>query len=354
MRDSMKFQAGSRAVKRFELGDSDKCLPELVRVSLGSAVVLRLLKGKLDAMPRTLYLLTYRKDKCVANCGFCPQARGSRGRADMLSRVSWPVFPTRQVLRGIEKAVEDIRIGRVCLQALNYPEVFRHLLAFAKAVHSRVNVPISVSCQPLNRKNMQGLAEAEVERIGIPLDAATEELFEKVKGSSAGGPYVWEEQFKLLSEALEVFGKGKVSTHLIVGLGETEREMVEAIQRCVDMGVLPALFAFTPISGTVLEGNPQPAVTQYRRLQLARHLIFHEIMRYEDMLFDKEGGISDFGVDKEVLMHIVHEGKPFLTSGCPDCNRPYYNEKPSGPIYNYPRPLREKEIVQVTGELMLS
>jgi len=353
MRDSINLQPESCAVKQFELGDSVKCLPELVRVSLGSAVVLRLLKGKLDAMPRTVYLLTYRKNKCVANCGFCPQARGSRGRADMLSRVSWPVSPTRQVLSGIEKAVEDSRIGRVCLQALNYPEVFQHLLAFAKAVHSRVNVPISVSCQPLNRKNMQRLAEAGVERIGIPLDAATKELFEKIKGRSAGGPYVWEEQFKLLNEALEIFGKGKVSTHLIVGLGETEREMVETVQRCVDMKVLPALFAFTPISGTALENNSQPPVSMYRRVQLARHLIFRGIARYEDMGFDEEDCISDFGVDKEVLIGIIQTGEPFRTSGCPNCNRPYYNEKPSGPIYNYPGSLTEKEKAQTLQELKI-
>jgi biotin synthase len=25
-----------------------------------------------------------------------------------------------------------------------------------------------------------------------------------------------------------------------------------------------------------------------------------------------------------------------MTSGCPNCNRPYYNETPSGPILNYP------------------
>jgi len=40
-----------------------------------------------------------------------------------------------------------------------------------------------------------------------------------------------------------------------------------------------------------------------------------------------------------------------LTSGCPNCNRPYYNEKPSGPIYNYPRPLKKEEIAKVMLEL---
>ncbi|MDH5460013.1 MAG: radical SAM protein, partial [Candidatus Bathyarchaeota archaeon] len=325
--------------------------PKKVRVSLGSAIVLGLLKGKLDAAPTTAYLLTYRRDKCTANCGFCPQARGSRGREDMLSRVSWPVFLTNYVLNRIERAVNNGEMKRVCIQALNYPEVFTHLLALTKAIYQYTKVPISISCQPLKRENMKQLAEAGAERIGIPLDAATEELFNKVKGCSVGGPYVWEEQFKLLSEAVEIFGRDNVSTHLIVGLGETEKEMVETIQRCVDIGVLPALFAFTPIPGVALENNPQPPVPVYRHVQLARHLIFHGIARYEDMRFDEKYCISDFGVDKENLMRIIQTGEPFLTSGCPNCNRPYYNEKPSGPIYNYPRSLTEKEIAQTLQEL---
>lgn len=328
-------------------------MPEKIRVSLGSAMVLKLLKGKLDAMPTTAYLLTYRRGKCNANCSFCPQARGSHGRSDMLSRVSWPVFPTRHVLDGIERAVKDGQTRRVCLQALNYPAVFADLLAFVKAICSRVKVPVSISCQPLNRGNMRWLAEAGAERIGIPLDAATEEIFCKVKGCFVGGPYVWREQIKLLSEAVKIFGEGKVSTHLIVGLGETEKEMVQTIQKCVDMGVLPALFAFTPIPGTALENNPQPPVPVYRRVQLARHLIFYGIVRNEDMSFNGKDCISDFGVDEEVLVRIVQTGEPFLTSGCPNCNRPYYNEKPSGPIYNYPRPLTKKETGQILQELVI-
>jgi len=331
----------------------DERLHEKIRVSLGSAMVLGLLRGKLDAMPLTAYLLTYRKGRCNANCGFCPQARGSHGRADMLSRVSWPIFPVEHVLDGIERAVREGRIKRVCLQALNYPEVFEHLLAIVKAIHSRVSVPVSISCQPLNRENIRQLVEAGVERIGIPLDAATEKLFDKVKGRHVKGPYVWEEQFKLLHEGVQIFGKGKVSTHLIVGLGETEKEMAETIQKCVDMGVLPALFAFTPISGTALENKPQPPVAAYRRVQFARHLIFHRIVRFEDLRFEGKDCISEFGGDKEILTKIVQTGEPFLTSGCPDCNRPYYNEKPSGPIYNYPRPMTEKETWQVLRELVI-
>ncbi|MFH7835983.1 MAG: radical SAM protein, partial [Candidatus Aenigmatarchaeota archaeon] len=61
-----------------------------IRVSLGSAIVLGLIKGKIDVNPTTAYLLTYRNGKCIANCSFCPQAKSSKSRADMLSRIVWP------------------------------------------------------------------------------------------------------------------------------------------------------------------------------------------------------------------------------------------------------------------------
>jgi biotin synthase len=320
---------------------------------LGSALVIGLLEGKLDAAPTTAYLLTYKDGKCAANCSFCPQARGSHGRADMLSRVSWPDFPTESVVDGLEKSVKEGRIKRVCVQALNYPKVFAHLTALSRTINRRTHVRISVSCQPVDKKNIRLLAEAKTERIGIPLDAATRGLFDKVKGFSARGPYRWKRQFELLDEAVDVFGRGKVSTHLIVGLGETEKDMIEIIQRCTDIGVLPALFAFTPIAGTILENEPQPPIQKYRRIQIARHLIVYRIARYDAMQFDGRGNISDFGVEEQTVSKIIQRGEPFITSGCPDCNRPYYNEKPSGPLYNYPKELTDEEISQVRKQLGL-
>ena len=327
--------------------------PEKIRVSVGSAVVLGLLEGKLDAEPTTAYLMTYKIGKCTANCGFCPQARSSQSKAELLSRVKWPVFSTTEVLTKIEHAVSNEKIRRVCVQALNYPGVFRDICAFVERLKQQVLVQVSVSCQPLNSHNLGLLSEAGVDRIGIALDAATEKLFNYIKGTAAGGPYKWKDQLKMLQVATRVFGEGNVSTHLIAGLGETEKEAVRIIQECVDMSVLPALFAFTPIHGTALENNPQPRVESYRRIQLARYLIVNGTARYESMRFDGDGRTTDFSVEKETLKRTVETGKPFLTSGCPNCNRPFYNEKPSGPIYNYPRNIRPEETVAIKQQLRL-
>ena len=328
-------------------------LPEKIRVSIGSAIVLGLTKGIMDAEPTTTYMLTYRPEKCSANCGFCPQARMSKSRADMLSRVTWPPFPTEQVIRRIGYGVKTGSTKRVCIQALNYPTVFDDILNLTTKILSRVNVPISVSCQPLNREKMEKLREAGIDRISIPLDAATEAIFDKVKGQLAGGPYVWAKQREALEEAVQVLGRGFVSTHLIVGLGEEEREMIKMIQWCVDSGVYPGLFSFTSIPGTALENHPQPPLSCYRRIQLAHYLITHGKTRCESMGFGEDGCIVDFGVSKELFQRVVRTGSPFVTSGCPNCNRPYYNERPGGPIYNYPRQPSPEEIAEIEKQIQM-
>jgi len=326
-------------------------LPEKVRVSVGSAMVLGLIKGKLDAPPTTVYLLTFYKGKCMANCGFCPQARTSTSRADMLSRVSWPAFQTEDVISRIAFTAEKGTIQRVCIQAINYPTVFNDLLPLSTSIVASARVPVSASCQPLNTMQMTKLAEAGVDRVSIALDAATQQVFEKVKGVLSQSPYDWEKQRKTLEEAVHIFGKGSVSTHLIVGLGENEKQITETVQWCVDSGVCPSLFAFTPISGTTLEGLPQPSLNSYRRVQLARYLIVHGKARFENMKFDSKGRIVDWGVSKQMLQEAVEKGIPFQTSGCSGCNRPYYNERPVGPIYNYPRPLTPSELIEVKKQL---
>ena len=71
---------------------------------------------------------------------------------------------------------------------------------------------------------------------------------------------------------------------------------------------------------------------------------------YEDMVFEN-GKIGSVKISSSVLENVLSSGKPFQTSGCPDCNRPFYNERPGGPIYNYPYPLNKDETKDVKDEL---
>ena len=335
----------------FDINQQSNIRVSKVRASTGTAIALGLSSGKVDALPTTAYLMTYKGGKCTANCRFCAQARDSTARADMLSRVSWLVFKTSGVVESLKRTFCEGRTRRVCIQALNYAGVFADLACLVRSVRKEMDIPISVSCQPLEDKNISELANAGMERIGIPLDAATEDIFEKIKGKSAGSPYRWDNQFRLLAEAVRILGNNRVSTHLIVGLGESEQEMVETIQRVVDLRVLPALFAFTPIPGTNLENEVRPALCVYRRLQLARWAIVNGIACYKKMTFDRDGCLVDFGVSNQTFASLLDDGDAFRTSGCPGCNRPFYNDRPRGPFYNYPQKLSQKDIFTAKTQL---
>lgn len=326
---------------------------EKIRVSVGTAGVLGLLRLHSDVEPTTAYLMTYTPDGCSGNCAFCPQARESSSSKELLSRVVWPDFPFKTFLEKITPAAKSGKLHRICLQTINYGHFLRDTSDIVLAILSEVSVPVSVSCPPIAKKHMEHLKKIGVERIGIPLDAATPEIFSQVKGKMVAGPYRWESHLKGLKDALDVFGKNKVTTHIIVGLGETERDAIEIIQSLNDMGVNSSLFAFTPIKGTRLEGLKPPATTQYRRVQLARYLIVQGSSSALSMRFDSQGRVIDFGISEDEVDRFGSLGAPFMTAGCSGCNRPFYTESPKGPIYNYPRVLSDDEKRKAVEEIQI-
>jgi biotin synthase len=234
-------------------------------------------------------------------------------------------------------------LKRICIQAVNYPYFFEDVLTLLKGINSVTNIPVSLDTCPLTREQIERLKVEGLDSIGIPLDAATPMIFDKVKGSNVNGPYSWKDHIESLEYAVSIFGRGKVLSNLIIGIGETEKEATCFIQKLMDRGIQTSLFAFTPVPGTLLQETPQPTLDSYRRIQVARHLITFKLSHYNHMKFNKRGVLVHFGANSIDLTKILENGAPFCTTGCPGCNRPFYNERATGPLFNYPRELTAKE-----------
>jgi len=267
-----------------------------VRVSLGSAAKLGLKNLRVDCLPTTIYLMT--PGVCRAKCLFCAQWVYK----DRLSRVQWLEYPLKDVIS---------RIGteRVCIQCLNYENVFSDVLDIVEQIPK--GNPVSVSAQPFSEEQVAQLKN-KVERISINLDCATPELFKKIKPY-----YTWEDHVSRLLYARKVFGLFKASSHLIVGLGEREEQMISTMKFLYEHGISSSLFAFTPVKGTPLEKREKPPISYYRRMQAAHYLIYNKR-------------------DEETLRKVdTIPPEAFMTRGCPGCNRPYYTETPLK-VYNFP------------------
>ncbi len=322
-------------------------MKDQVRVSMGTLKVLGLELLLTDADPETAYLQTYHPGKCIANCRFCAQARDASARRENIARGVYPPRDTETVVNRLVKAFEHGLLKRACIQTMNYVDMYDDLLYLIKELKERTDMPISVSVYPLAREKFAELRNLGVDRIVIPLDACTPELFDEIKGRKADSPYTWVKHMNSLDEAVRIFGENNVGTHLILGLGETEEEATKLIHELWGKGVYCALFAYTPIEKTQLK-KKEPDIGHYRRIQLACYLI-------EKGLGDKVefngGRIAEFGLDKNRLDEIIDSGMPFKTKGCPNCNRPYSTETPGGLIYNYPRKPAPEEIEKIRDEI---
>jgi biotin synthase len=351
-----------------------------INVSIGTAAVLGLADVRMDAAPTTAYLML--GGRCRMACAFCAQARTSSARAinpstprqarddassgQRLSRITWPPFDEREVLGRLAEATARGDFRRVCLQVTAGQDYLRRTFELVEAVRRVCDLPVDAAILPRNVDQVEALLGAGVEHIGFGLDAACERVFRWVKRARPepspeplgfardklrrreSQRSDWEHSLKLVEEAARRF-PGHLAVHLIVGLGETEREMAEMIQQMHDLGVIVGLFAFTPVRGTAMQDQPPPPLDTYRRMQAARHLISHDLATLGDFSFSAEGRLVSFG--RPDLAKMLADGVAFQTSGCPHCNRPFYNERPGGPLYNYPRLLTPAEALRAVTEL---
>lgn len=335
-------------------------LPEKIQVSTAAAMALGLKRGIFyrGAKLHCLNLLMTYEDGCKANCSYCGLSR-SRRKSDTFIRVAWPICPLDEVLK---RAKGCAGIERVCVAMVTHPEATEDAVDVIKAVKDNTPFLVSALIAPtlIKKQDLQAMKSAGANRAGVSVDAATEKLFDALRGKGVKGPHKWQRYWDTLQDAVEVFGSGMAGVHLIVGLGETEREMVSCIQRAQDMGSPTHLFSFFPERGSRDEMRSQPPIGVYRRMQLARYLINSERSSFPSMSFDEKGVLTGFGISDKQLEDIIGCGLPFRTSGCPGkdscisaCNRPYGNERPSEAIRNFPFAPSEQDIADIRSQLSM-
>lgn len=307
----------------------------VIRVSAGTAQVLGLKRLKCAVLPTTAYFLV--GEKCLRDCAFCSRSRSSKSNQNLLARITWPFFSAEKAIENLSEAYAAGRLGRTCLQVVHSPEAWQKAARILEKIRRACTIPVSISCTANKLDDIKCWFDSGAQRFGLALDAATEKIFNAVKGRH------WRQTLTLLYTAADKW-PGRITTHLIVGLGESDREIIGRLQEMVDLGIRVGLFAFTPVKGTRMENVEPPALSRYRCIQTAYYLIKRCGMNTRDFCFDEKGNLVDFGLAEKELQAILAGGGAFRTTGCDKCNRPFYNEHPGGDIYNYPYPPGKQEV----------
>lgn len=320
--------------------------PDYVRTSLAAAVALGFRPGRFyrDAAPRCVNLLLTYPDGCLANCAYCGLARSRPGdyAGKSFIRVEWPTLCTDEVVERVRKY--DGEFARVCVAMVTHRRSYRDLLDVVRRVRAASSLPVSALVTPtlLNGQRLARLKESGADMVGVGLDAASERVFERSRGRRVRGPHSWHRYWRGLEQARAIFGPFKVSAHLIVGIGETDRELLETCVRLRDMEVYAHLFSFYPEGESAMARRRRPALVRWRRLQLVKFLLDGRRIRLDQLVLDRRGRLQRLVADPATVDEATSSGAPFVTGGCLGlngglaCTRPFGSYRPGESFRDFP------------------
>lgn len=128
----------------------------------------------------------------------------------------------------------------------------------AFAIKAAVHLPLQGQCEPPDDDRwFQRMHAAGIDTLGMHLEVVTPALRAQIMPGKATVPV--ERYITAFEAAVQVFGRGQVSTYILAGLGDTREAILGISETLLKIGVYPFVVPFVPIAGTPLEDHPSPS-----------------------------------------------------------------------------------------------
>lgn len=194
---------------------------------------------------------------CIFHCRYCPVPAlpGRRKGVDEIVRM----------VESVADRIDAISITSGVASSIEEEEAY--VLEVVSALRP-FGLPIGVSIYPGpdTPARLHALGVAEVK---FNIETATPELFrEMCPGLS------WEGIRESLSASVALFGRGRVYSNVIVGLGETDGDLERVMEDLAAIGVIPVLRPLTPAAA--LADRPRPSAERLLRLHRVHERVLRE------------------------------------------------------------------------------
>ncbi|MGZ4948101.1 MAG: radical SAM protein [Halobacteriota archaeon] len=170
---------------------------------------------------------------CVFNCGFCPVpllGGSTKGQDDVVARVSRILADPRLAknLRAIAltSGVEDSPQREV-----------ERIAAIIRSLREKFSLPIGVSVYP-TPSSTRLLKDAGANEIKYNVETMDRQLFQAMCPGLSLDFII-----QALEDAVKVFGRNKVFSNILVGLGEDDETIISGMEDLIKIGVIPILRA---------------------------------------------------------------------------------------------------------------
>jgi radical SAM protein (TIGR04043 family) len=127
----------------------------------------------------------------------------------------------------------------------------------AAAIKDASGLPIQVQFEPPDDLAvLDHVRDSGVDAVGIHVETFDPDVLARVAAGKAECGI--EGYFRCWERAVEVFGRGRVTTYVILGMGERRELIEEGCRRAIELGVYPFVVPLRPVPGTLLQDSPAP------------------------------------------------------------------------------------------------
>ena len=183
--------------------------------------------------PRQLFYSLY--EYCSMNCKFCPLSVTKERRGDTLELM------IQHIDRFRTENLDCIGITSAIPPHLRAEEVALEMAQVVRTLRKKVgpDLPIGVSPKQLSREVLLALADAGVDEVRLNLETYDPALARRLMPNK--DPSI---TLRSIKEACEIFGRGKVSSNIILGIGETDEHVITAIRELAELGAIATLYPY--------------------------------------------------------------------------------------------------------------
>ena len=207
-----------------------RCCTDVVVIKDGKSIVTGKLEPALSHCPEQAYLTI--SGQCIYDCKFCP-----------VPKLNGEVKVLDEILQLVEEAKRTGQLKAISLTSgveRSPEDEVRKAVSIVKALRARYDLPIGVSVYPTDASSEE-LKQAGATEIKYNVETMDPKIFARVcPGLSL--EYV----LKSLEKAVKIFGKNRVTSNFILGLGESDECVLAGVTKLTEMGVIAILRPISP------------------------------------------------------------------------------------------------------------
>jgi radical SAM protein (TIGR04043 family) len=196
--------------------------------------------------------------KCIywdtpEQCGFCG-IELTRGEQTISVKTPAQLAEVCTAARDYDHAV-DVTLTTGSLNRRDRGAIY--ISRCAAAIKEACGLPIQVQFEPPDDlRVLDEVRRAGVDAVGIHSETFDPDVLARVAPGKAQCGI--EGYFRTWERAVEVFGRGSVTTYVLLGMGERPELIVEGCRRAIEMGVYPFVVPLRPVPGTLMADAAPP------------------------------------------------------------------------------------------------